>query len=62
MAKIRFQWHVKVGDGYYAPGELIEVQDPQEYLAEGAEIVQDDLPVGEAVETRTSRRRRKEEN
>lgn len=63
MAKIRFPWHVKVEDGYYAPGQLIEVPNPQDYLAHGAEIVEEDPPVAdEAVETRPRRGRRKKEN
>ena len=62
MTYIRFPWHVKVEDGYYAPGALIAVEDPSKYVSEGAEIVEvQDTAAGEAAETRPRRGRRKKE-
>lgn len=62
MTYIRFPWRVKMEDGYHAPGELIAVEDPSQYISEGAEIVESqDTATGEAVEVRPRRGRRKKE-
>ena len=62
MGKIRFRWHVLFGEKVYAPGELIEVPDPENYIKEGAEIIEDSKVPDEAVEVQPRRGRRKKED
>ena len=64
MAYIRFPWHVKVEDGYYAPGELIEVSNPEDYRVEGAEIINvpKEAAPSEAAEVRPRRGRPRKES
>lgn len=39
MDKIRFPFRVKVNGAYYAPGEVIQVENADEFVRQGAEVV-----------------------
>lgn len=62
MALIRYPFHVRHKGAFYAPGAPIEVDDPEKYIRQGAELIGSPYEQTAKVEEKPKPTRRKKRN